>query len=92
MDLDIRWIPRNDGSQGATAMNSGLPKDVVGRILATIARESRVEGVVLYGSRAKGTYRDGSDIDLAVRDSIDNTDLLSHIERVGKILYKRGAA
>jgi hypothetical protein len=30
-------------------------------------------------------------IDLAIRQRIDNAELLSHIERVGKTLYRRGA-
>jgi uncharacterized protein len=100
----------------------GLPDEVVGRIILTITSERRVEGVVLYGSRAKGTYRDGSDIDLcldapeldysslmrlentlddlllpwkidlAIRDRIDNPDLLDHIGRVGKLLFSRRVA
>ena len=31
-------------------------------------------------------------IDLAVRQRIDNPQLISHIERVGKTLFKRGTA
>ncbi|WP_137896860.1 nucleotidyltransferase domain-containing protein, partial [Ramlibacter sp. 2FC] len=31
------------------------------------ARHPAIESVVLYGSRAKGNYRPGSDIDLAIK-------------------------
>lgn len=35
-------------------------------IVTVLSRDSRVERVLLFGSRAKGTHREGSDIDLAV--------------------------
>ncbi|MGA2977773.1 MAG: nucleotidyltransferase domain-containing protein [Spirochaetia bacterium] len=87
--------------------------------MGTISRESRVQGIVFDGSRAKKTFRLGSDIDLcleapgldspallrieneldelllpwkidiAIRDRIDDPDLLEHIARVGKTLYRR---
>lgn len=74
---------------------------------------------MLYGSRAKGTHRNGSDIDLtllgdrltysllsrieteiddlllpytldlSLYSSIDNADLIDHIQRVGKLFYQR---
>jgi uncharacterized protein len=75
--------------------------------------------VIIYGSRAKGTYRPGSDVDLvlvgkdlkladqlsfwndlddsyqpylfdvAILHQIQNDSLLEHIERVGKVIYRR---
>lgn len=78
-----------------------------------------IERAILYGSRAKGTFRTGSDIDitlsgsaLTLRDlnqieaalddlmlpysfdvsllaSLDNQELLEHIERVGLLLYRK---
>jgi predicted nucleotidyltransferase len=44
-------------------MNHGLPKTTVGRIQEVLAHFPQVEKAVLYGSRAKGTHRPGSDID-----------------------------
>lgn len=35
-------------------------------MLSVFARHTEIDQVVLYGSRAKGTYRPGSDIDLAL--------------------------
>ena len=35
-----------------------------------------VEQVVLYGSRAKGSYREGSDIDLAVKGKLTFDNLV----------------
>lgn len=80
---------------------------------------TNIEKVILYGSRAKGTFREGSDIDFTILgknlnlkniyaieekieelllpysfdislfDQIDNPDLKDHINRVGKVFYKK---
>lgn len=47
-------------------MRFGLKESVIQQIGAVFARHPQVEKAVLYGSRAKGTYRNGSDIDLAL--------------------------
>lgn len=47
-------------------MNHGLSADTVARLTAVLARFPEVEKAMLYGSRAKGDYRKGSDIDLAL--------------------------
>lgn len=47
-------------------MNHGLQKSTVAKICGILARFSAVEKAVLYGSRAKGTYKPGSDIDLTL--------------------------
>jgi len=47
-------------------MNYGLSKDTIDSINSVFADYSDVEQVVLYGSRAKGNYKNGSDIDLTV--------------------------
>jgi predicted nucleotidyltransferase len=103
-------------------MKYGIPANELGKVVGAISRDSRVEGIVLHGSRAKKTYRLGSDIDLcleapgldspslrrienelddlllpwkidiAIRDRIDDPDLLAHIARVGKRLYQRKPA
>jgi predicted nucleotidyltransferase len=43
-----------------------LPQNVVDRITEVLARFPNVERAILFGSRAKGTNRPGSDIDLAL--------------------------
>ncbi|MBK1695032.1 hypothetical protein CKO09_09820 [Chromatium weissei] len=89
-------------------------------ILRTIFNQySAVQKAVIYGSRAKGNYRNGSDIDLtlfgdALNDqtlsaiawaldesvipytvdlslfnTIENSALREHIERVGVVFYER---
>ena len=44
----------------------GLPAKALNSILAVLADYPAIEQVTLFGSRAKGNYRNGSDIDLCV--------------------------
>jgi len=50
---------------------------------AVFSRWPGVEQVILYGSRAKGTYRDGSDIDLTI---IGDTLTQSHMLKIANEL------
>jgi len=57
---------------------TGLPQETLAKIKKVFAGHSGVREVVLYGSRAKGTYRNGSDIDLTIKgSSIDYSELLT---------------
>ena len=47
-------------------MPFGLNGQTIERVNSVFARHPEVEKVVLYGSRAKGTYKPGSDIDLTL--------------------------
>ena len=47
-------------------MKYGLPQHTVDLICAVLAQYPQVERAVLYGSRAKGNYKPGSDIDLTL--------------------------
>ncbi len=48
----------------------GLEPNVLGRITAVFATFTEVEQAILYGSRAKGNYRPGSDIDLTFKGKL----------------------
>ena len=61
-------------------MNHGLPESTVERIRGVLAHFPEVEKAVLYGSRAKGTHRPGSDIDLALYGSGLEQTLLARID------------
>ncbi len=91
----------------------GLPIQVVEQLKHIFRSEPRINKVILFGSRAKGNYRNGSDIDLCIEanaltlfdllklsdvieelylpwkvdlvlmHTIDNPELLKHIQRVG---------
>ena len=45
----------------------GLKEASIQKICAVLARYPQVEQAILYGSRAKGNYKNGSDIDLTLR-------------------------
>jgi predicted nucleotidyltransferase len=47
-------------------MRFGLPESAVDKICGVFALHPEVEQAVLYGSRAKGTHKNGSDIDLTM--------------------------
>jgi predicted nucleotidyltransferase len=44
----------------------GVPASTVEKIATVLARFPEVDRAILFGSRAKGTHRPGSDIDLAL--------------------------
>jgi predicted nucleotidyltransferase len=62
---------------GEAAMPYGLNDQTIAKINAVFAGCPEIEKVLLYGSRAKGNYRDGSDIDLTiVGDAVTQSHLL----------------
>lgn len=97
----------------------GLGQSVIDQINNLLAMYPEIERAVIYGSRAKGNYRAGSDIDLTLMgeqfteaqlleletrlddlllpytidlsrfESIQNSELIDHIHRVGKDFYKK---
>jgi predicted nucleotidyltransferase len=59
----------------------GLPEQVVQAIQLVLSQYPQVRSAVLYGSRAKGNFREGSDIDLTLKtDPSADTTLLLQIE------------
>lgn len=47
-------------------MNFGLDQSTINRILSVFSKHAEIEQVLIYGSRAKGNFRKGSDIDLTM--------------------------
>ncbi len=60
-------------------MKFGLDNKVIKNIEQVLAFFTEVEGAVLYGSRAKGNFKPGSDIDLTLKGSKLNLALLNSI-------------
>lgn len=54
-------------------MKYGLSDSAAGNIRAVLARHPQVEQAILYGSRARGNYRNGFDIDLTLLGGADLT-------------------
>ncbi|MGL5035942.1 MAG: nucleotidyltransferase domain-containing protein [Microcystaceae cyanobacterium] len=97
----------------------GLKQDTINQINQIFSTYPEISKAILYGSRAKGNYKPGSDIDLtligdkinyhqllellnkiddlllpyffdlSIFDSLDNPNLIDHIERVGITFYER---
>jgi uncharacterized protein len=55
---------------------AGLFPEETQKLLEVFEAEPSVSKVILYGSRAKGTYREGSDIDLTLKGEALTTDQL----------------
>ncbi len=65
----------------------GLPPLTVERICGTLAGHPQVEKAVVYGSRAKGNYKNGSDIDLTlVGDGLGFDELLKIMGELDDLL------
>lgn len=60
-------------------MNYGLKEQTIAQINSVFAHYPEVEQVILYGSRAKGTYKTGSDIDLTLKGSDLNLTIINKI-------------
>lgn len=54
-------------------MTHGLSAETVRKIAAVLGSYPQVEKATLYGSRAKGNYKNGSDIDLTLHGGADLT-------------------
>lgn len=95
----------------------GLKNSDLETICQTLKQYPNVTQAILFGSRAKGTHRPGSDVDIALKGnkltetvlqismylnqesllpyqfdiidyhSIENQNLIDHINRVGVVLY-----
>ena len=47
-------------------MQSGLPKETIADICSVFSRHHCIRKALLYGSRAMGTHKNGSDIDITL--------------------------
>ena len=60
-------------------MKFGLTEETIKKVNAVFAQYPQIEKVIIYGSRAKGNYKNGSDIDLTlVGEKISERDF-AHI-------------
>jgi predicted nucleotidyltransferase len=101
------------------ALEIGISETNLEEIKDFAMKYPTIEKIVLYGSRAKGNFRPGSDLDMvligdelklkdqlsfwgdlddsyqpylfdvAILSHIKNESLLDHIQRVGKVIYKK---
>lgn len=77
----------NLNSSPALAVIPELSEGASGRLLAVLAAEPAVRQVWLYGSRAMGTQRSGSDIDLTlVGETLEHRHLLQLLGVIDELL------
>ena len=62
------------------AHDFGLPLGTQAKMQAVFARYPQVDEVKLYGSRAKGNFKRGSDIDLTIISQAMNSSILTALE------------
>ncbi len=68
-------------------MPYGLSEQTIARIRGVFAAHPSIERAVLYGSRAKGTYKPGSDIDLTLHgDALTFQELGMIVEKLDELL------
>jgi uncharacterized protein len=98
----------------------GLKQKDITAICDILSKFQEVEQAKIFGSRAKGNFKNGSDVDIVLQgkscgsgialrisailneetnmpyhfdvlcySDIKNLDLLEHIERVGKVIFRR---
>lgn len=60
-------------------MKFGLNEATITKISSVFAKYPEVEEVIIYGSRAKGNFREGSDIDITLKGQELNDSVLSKI-------------
>ncbi len=60
-------------------MKFGLSNETIAAICSVFKKYPQIDTAILYGSRAKGTYRPGSDIDLTLKGTGLDLRLISEI-------------
>ena len=61
-------------------MRFGLKEEVIDNICKVFSEFTEIEKVVIYGSRAKGNYKNGSDIDLTLFGEAIDYSVLTKID------------
>lgn len=65
----------------------GIKPESITKINAVFSSHPQISQVILYGSRAKGTQRDGSDIDLTIQgEDVTLTQLLKIENELDELL------
>ena len=54
----------------------GLTVQIINMIRRQLAKNPRITRAVLFGSRAKGNFKEGSDIDLSLEGDLTSKDIL----------------
>ncbi len=61
-------------------MRFGLEESAIAKICEVFAKYANIKEVRIYGSRVKGNYKNGSDIDLTIYSTKPDTNELTKIK------------
>ena len=65
----------------------GLPPSTLDKLNSIFTQHNAIDSVVIYGSRAKGNYRVGSDIDLTIKgDEIPFEELMQIEDQIDDLM------
>ena len=65
----------------------GLPAITLEKLNGIFARHDAIDSVLIYGSRAKGNYRTGSDIDLIIKgDEISFAEFMQIEDQIDDLM------
>jgi predicted nucleotidyltransferase len=64
----------------------GLKEATINQIISVFLQYPQIHKVLLYGSRAKGNYRNGSDIDLTLIGDVRYSQLSSIEDKIDDLL------
>lgn len=59
--------------------NFGLSQEDLAVIIDILSGQPEIESACIYGSRAKGNFKNGSDIDIALKGDLLNLEIVNHI-------------
>jgi predicted nucleotidyltransferase len=62
-------------------MPYGLSENTIEQLTRVFAKHKEITEVILYGSRAKGSFTEGSDIDLTIKGKMLDFELLQKLNR-----------
>jgi predicted nucleotidyltransferase len=57
----------------------GLLQEDIDAIISILKSEDAIEQAIIFGSRAKGNYKNGSDVDIAIKGEKVNINTITHI-------------
>ncbi|WP_396165806.1 nucleotidyltransferase domain-containing protein [Flavobacterium sp.] len=62
-------------------MKFGLTEKTINKINSIFEKIPEIDEVIIYGSRAKGNFREGSDIDITLKGNAISSNYLSKINQ-----------
>jgi predicted nucleotidyltransferase len=61
---------------------SGLKAEELNNIISILKEENKIESAYLFGSRAKGNYRHGSDVDIVLKGKQLDHNIINRISYI----------